>query len=551
MSTLTPSNTSKNSPQLGQAPERVEIYDTTLRDGTQSHGVSLSLADKVKITRLLDELGVDFVEGGYPLSNPKDEAYFAEVAKMDLQTSRVCAFGMTRRKGVSAEADQGMRALIDSGAPVITIVGKTWDLHVDEVLRVSRQENLDMIRDSLNACHKADREVFYDAEHFFDGYRANPEYSLETLRAAVDGGASHLILCDTNGGALPGFIGSVVAAVRQALGPDIALGIHCHNDGGLAVANTLAAIEAGALQAQGTINGIGERCGNVDLLTVIANLQLKLGIKCLTGAEPLTRLTSISRYVYELCNLTPVPGQAFVGAAAFAHKGGMHVHAVNRLARSYEHIPPERVGNARKVLVSELSGASNIVATLGQKFSLDGNRDLQRKVLEKVQDLEHEGYVFEAAQAALELILRSELGQRENYWQLHRYRCLVSKVTGGLATTEATVKVAVGDTDRHAVAEGDGPVNALDTALRACLKEAYPAVNRLHLRDYKVRVINALEETAAKVRVIIDFAVIDEESVETSRFSMIGVNENIVDASWEALIDAFEYHLLEAGVKPL
>lgn len=529
-------------------PERVEIYDTTLRDGTQSLGVSLSLTDKLKITRLLDELGIDFLEGGYPLSNPKDAAYFEEVRRLPLQHTKLCAFGMTRRRGTAAAEDAGMRALLEAGTPVVTIVGKSWDLHVDEVLRVSRDENLDMIAESLRHCRQAGREVFFDAEHFFDGYRANPEYSLQALRAAVDGGATRLILCDTNGGGLPGTIAQAVGEVRAALGSAVALGIHCHNDGGLAVANTLAAIAAGAVQAQGTINGIGERCGNVDLLSVIANLRLKLGVQCLADPQALTRLTEVSRFVYQLANLSPVHGQPFVGAAAFAHKGGMHVHAVNRLARSYEHIPPEAVGNTRQILVSELSGASNIAATLGAKFGLEDDRELQRRVLQRVQDYEHQGYVFEAAPAALELILRAERGERRPYWRLERYRCVVEKLDDQPPITQAHVRIAVASSTEEHSAHGDGPVNALDIALRRCLAAHYPDVANLHLRDYKVRVIDGSEETAARVRVIIDFAVQDEAGRDVREFSTVGVSENIVDASWEALIDAFEYHLIEAAV---
>jgi len=527
--------------------DRVEIYDTTLRDGTQGEGVALSLVDKLKITQLLDAVGVDYIEGGYPLSNPKDVAFFEEVKKMNFQHARICAFGMTRRKGTKPQKDEGMQALVSSGSPVITIVGKTWDLHVDEVLHVSRKENLDMIHQSVSFCHNAasTEMVFYDAEHFFDGYRANPDYAVQALQAALDGGAARLVLCDTNGGSLPGWITQVVRELIEKLGSHVKLGIHTHNDSGLAVANSLAAIEAGCVQVQGTINGIGERCGNVDLTTVIANLKLKLGRQCLQD-NSLSRLTEVSRYVYELANMSLVPPQPFVGSAAFAHKGGMHVHAVQKLARSYEHIPPESVGNERRILVSELSGASNIAVTLGKKFDIENNRKLQRNVLNRLQDLEHQGYQYEAAVASFELLVYEVMGRRPSFWELDHYRCVILKRNGDPCATEAIVKLRLGQTIKHFVAEGDGPVNALDGALRKCLCGHYPQINDVHLTDYKVRVVNPTAESAAKVRVVSEFAVKSADGNGVAkRFSTIGVNENIVDASWQAISDAFQYHLIE------
>jgi 2-isopropylmalate synthase len=528
---------------------RVEIYDTTLRDGTQGEGVALSLVDKLKIARLLDDIGVDYVEGGYPLSNPKDAAFFEEARKMEFRCAKVCAFGMTRRKGIAAAEDPGMQALVAAKSPVVTIVGKTWDLHVDEVLRVSRQENLDMICDSLAFCRSSGAEVFYDAEHFFDGYRANREYALQTLAAALEGGATRLILCDTNGGSLPGWVGEVVRQVHQGLGNGVRLGIHTHNDGGLAVANALTAIEGGCVQVQGTINGIGERCGNVDLTTVVANLMLKMGNDCLAEGA-LRQLTELSRYVYELANLNLVPGQPFVGSSAFAHKGGMHVHAVQRVAHSYEHVKPDLVGNTRRVLVSELSGASNISATLGEKFNLMEDKATQRAVLERVQDLENQGYQFEAALASFELLVYQVTGKLPRYWDLEHYRCVIFKRDGEATSTEAIVKLRVDGQMEHRVAEGDGPVNALDAALRQSLKDHYPQINEVHLTDYKVRVVNPTAESAAKVRVIADFAVRCDggKGHIVRQFSTVGVNENIVDASWQAIADAFAYHLIEAKV---
>ena len=536
-----------------EQPNRVEIYDTTLRDGAQGAGVSFSLIDKLKIARALDDLGVDFIEGGYPLSNPKDVAFFEQVREAGLHHAKVCAFGMTRRRGIAASEDPGMRALVEAGTPIVTIVGKTWDLHVDEVLRVSREENLAMIRESVAFCVEAGREVFYDAEHFFDGYEANPEYATRTLIAALEGGASRLVLCDTNGGSLPGRIALVMdeagCALEAAGQKGFQFGIHTHNDAGCATANALFAVRKGAMQVQGTINGIGERCGNVDLTTVIANLQLKMGRPCLRGADSLKKLTEVSRFVYELANMSLRENQPYVGHAAFAHKGGMHVHAVNRLARSYEHVEPETVGNSRQILVSELSGVSNVSALLGEKFDIREDKGLQRRVLERVQELENAGYQFEAAAASFELLIRAEMGLRRQYWNLDHYRCVILKTDESAPTTEGIVKLRVGDTLEHHVAEGDGPVNALDGALRKCIEPHYADLARVHLRDYKVRVVNATEETAAKVRVVVDLAIVDPDAADVY-FSTVGVSENIVEASWQALIDAYEYHLLNAGVEP-
>jgi len=558
---------SESQNETGDTPRKIEVYDTTLRDGTQGEGIAFSLVEKLKIAEHLDELGVDFIEGGYPLSNPKDEAFFREIRNLKLKNARICAFGMTRRKGIAAADDPGMVALVAAVAPlsgaVITIVGKTWDLHVDEVLRVAREENLAMIRDSIAYCRANMPEggqVFYDAEHFFDGYRANPDYALQTLRAAVEGGAARLVLCDTNGGSLPGWVSQAVRQVREALGPNVQLGIHTHNDGGLAVANALAAVEAGAVQVQGTINGIGERCGNVDLLTVVANLKLKMGMDCLVEGA-LQHLTRTSRYIYELANLNLIPWQPYVGVAAFAHKGGMHVHAVQRIAHSYEHVDPECVGNTRRILVSELSGASNISASLGKKFAAVQDREVQRKVLMRVQDLEHQGYQFEAAEASFELLLHEVLGTRQEFWHLDHYRCVILRRNGEPPVTEASVKLSFDAADaqragpstaspaEHEVAEGDGPVNALDGALRKCLARRYPQLTDVHLRDYKVRVVNPTAESAAKVRVIAQFAVRSKRNGKSFEryFTTIGVNENIVDASWQAITDAFAYHLLETS----
>jgi 2-isopropylmalate synthase len=514
---------------------RIQIYDTTLRDGSQGEGVNFSLQDKLLITARLDELGFDFIEGGYPLSNPKDEEYFQRVADMDLAHAQVAAFGMTRRRGVTAEGDTGMQALRGSKAPVCTVVGKTWDLHVTEVLRVDQRENLAMIRDSVAFLAAEGRRVFYDAEHFFDGWAASPDYALATLQAAQESGAEIIILCDTNGGSLPERIAEGVEAARRAL--SIPVGIHCHNDCDVAVANSLAAVAHGAVQVQGTINGIGERCGNVDLVSVIANLALKQGCEVLRG-DGVRRLTELSRYVYEIANMNFRSNQPFVGASAFAHKGGMHVHAVNRVAASYEHIPPENVGNRRRVLVSELSGRSNIVAKT-TKYRLGQDDDLMRRILERVQDLENEGYQFEAAEASFDLLVKKVAGTYEPKFRRIHYRVNVETDQSRIPQTEATVKLEVAGRTEHVVAEGDGPVNALDTALRKALTPAYPGLAEMHLVDYKVRVINSAEGTAARVRVVIESA--DRDEV----WSTVGVSENVIEASWLALVDSVEYKLFK------
>ncbi len=512
---------------------RVIVYDTTLRDGSQGEGVTFSLQDKLLITRRLDELGVDFIEGGYPLSNPKDFEYFREVRKLPLKHAKVAAFGMTRRKGGKAEDDPCLKALLDAETPVITIVGKTWDMHVTEVLNTTLDENLAMIRDSVAHCRAAGREVFYDAEHFFDGFKANPDYALATLRAAESAGATVLILCDTNGGSLPDQIGAGVAATRAAVKADV--GIHCHNDCDLAVANTLAGVAKGATQVQGTINGIGERCGNGDLVSVVANLALKLGRDVLLP-DSLPRLTELSRYVYEVANMNLRPGQPFVGASAFAHKGGMHTHAVNKLAASYEHIDPESVGNERRILVSELSGQSTILAKT-TKYQVTHDRALMAKILTAVQDLEHAGYEFEAAEASFDLLVKRATGLYRPWFERLGYRVNIETDAHGKPVTEATVKVRVGDRTEHTVCEGDGPVNALDGALRKALLPIYPRLVGLQLVDYKVRVVNAKAGSAARVRVVI------ESRAGEAVWGTVGVSENVVEASWLALVDSFEYKL--------
>lgn len=521
--------------------KRVEIYDTTLRDGTQAQGVSLSLEDKLQVAKALDSLGVDYIEGGYPLSNPKDEAFFSEIAKHKFKHAKIAAFGMTRRKNIKAADDVGMQALLNSGSPAVTIVGKSWDLHVTDVLRVSPEENLEMIADSVALMAAEGREAIYDAEHFFDGWLANPDYAIASLKAAADAGAVCMVLCDTNGGSMPEQITECISAVLAVM-PNVKLGIHCHNDCNLAVANSITAVQAGAVHVQGTINGIGERCGNADLTSVIANLALKYNYDVLRP-DAMRSLTETSRYVYEVANLNFRDNQPFVGASAFAHKGGMHVHAVQRNVATYEHIDPTVVGNERRILVSELSGISNIAATAPAIFDIADDKEAQRKVLEALTEQESLGYQYEAAEASFELLIRKTLGSDwyRRIWDLDHYRCIILRREAAVVT-EASVKLLLNGQHRHTVAEGDGPVNSLHMALCAALRGDYPGVDDVHLKDFKVRVVNTAAETAAKVRVVIDWY----DSNNGKYFGSVGVSENIIDASWRAIADAIEYKLLNA-----
>ncbi|WP_442482145.1 citramalate synthase [Aeoliella sp. SH292] len=513
---------------------KIELYDTTLRDGAQGEGVNFSLEDKVLIARRLDEMGFDYVEGGYPLSNPKDAEFFQRMLAEPLQHAKVCAFGMTRRRGVKPADDPGMKALVESQAPVVTIVGKTSDFHVLEVLQVTLEENLAMIAETVDYFVKLGREVIYDAEHFFDGWKANPEYAAKAIRAAANAGASRIVMCDTNGGSMPEEVARIAKEARATV--TTPLGIHTHNDCELAVANSLAAVDAGAVHVQGTINGLGERCGNADLVSVAANLALKKqGYEVLERGE-LDHLTELSRYVYEIANMSYRINQPFVGASAFAHKGGMHVHAVNRVAHSYEHIAPESVGNERRVLVSELSGRSNIIA-LTTKHDIAADKELMDSILREVVDKENQGYQFEAAGASFDLLVKRAAGTFTPHFELVKFHTSVES-RGGTPVTEATVKLLVDDQVLHEVAEGDGPVNALDAALRKALGSLFPNLRDMHLVDYKVRVINSEAATAASVRVVIESRDEDGEVWGT-----VGVDENVIQASWDALVDSIEYKL--------
>ena len=515
---------------------RIEVFDTTLRDGTQSEHIAYSLTDKLEIAHVLDELGVDYIEGGWPGSNPKDMGFFDQARNETWKHARITAFGSTRHAKNRVEDDPNLRALVASRAPVLIIFGKSWDFHVTEALRVKLDDNLEMISSSLQYLSKHCDEALYDAEHFFDGYKHNRKYALETLDAAVQGGAQCLVLCDTNGGALPGEIGAIVRTVTAKF-PKTRIGIHPHNDSGVAVANALAGIEAGASHVQGTINGFGERCGNVDLIPVIANIQLKLGLDCLRGAESMAKLTEVSRHIYEVGNLPPRDNQPYVGRSAFAHKGGIHVSAVARATATYEHVAPETVGNSRRVLISELSGRSNLVANAGGKFNLKDRPEDLKKVLNRLMELENQGYVFEAADASFDLLVRKTLNTHKPFFDLHGFRVMTEVDDCGVSVTEATVKIEVGGQVEHTAADGNGPVNALDGALRKALEKFYPELREITLADYKVRVCNPKQATRATVLVTI------VSSDHKERWTTVGVSENVIDASWHALVDSIEYKL--------
>lgn len=516
----------------------ISIYDTTLRDGSQGEGVSFSLQDKLNIAQRLAEIGIDFVEGGYPLSNEKDVAFFQQAKHLKLGNTQLCAFGMTRRRSMKAADDPGMRALVAAETPCCTMVGKTSDYHVTDVLNVTLDENLAMIGESVEYL-AAHRDVIYDAEHFFDGYKANPEYAIQTIRAAASAGAKWLVMCDTNGGTMPEEITAIATAAREALADcDVQFGIHCHNDCELAVANSLAAVDAGALQVQGTINGIGERCGNVDLIAIIANLGLKKLNYEVLGGRPLTSLTELSRFVYETANLQWRGGQPFVGQSAFAHKGGMHVHAINKAAKTYEHLDPELVGNERRILVSELSGRSNIEAVAG-KHNLGDDKELMTKILAEVVRLENQGYQFESATASFDLLIKRVSGKFHPHFETIKYRVVAGDRDVGhhASFAEAIIKLKVGETLWFDAAEGHGPVNALDAGLRKALTGAYPQLSEISLIDYKVRVVDSASGTAASIRVNIE----STDGKET--WGTIGVSDNIIEASWQALVDSVEYKL--------
>jgi 2-isopropylmalate synthase len=514
-------------------PKLVKLYDTTLRDGMGGPGMSLSVGEKLKVVRALDRLGIQLIEAGFPSSNPKEAELFEQLAELDLEQATIAAFGMTRRRGLQAEDDEALGVLVGSFAPVVCLVGKSWGLHLEKVIKVSAEENLAMIADSIAFCCEQGKRAVFDAEHFFDGYRDDSAYALECVRAAAEAGTENVTLCDTNGGSLPSFVGEATAAVVAALGDGVEVGIHTHDDAGCAVANSLAAVEVGARLVQGTVNGYGERCGNANLATILPALQLKMGFDVVT-AEQLTALSQTSHYLDELCNMTPDPDQPYVGRNAFAHKAGMHAAGVEADARTFEHLDPAQVGNQREILASELSGKATIRSQAAQA-GLDLDDEEAARAVERLKEREHRGYHYEAAPASFELLLRREADSYQSLFELESFKVLVEKRADGAVETEATIKVKV-DGERYVrVAEGNGPVNALDSALRGAIADRYPHLADIELTNYKVRILDESHGTGAVTRVLLD-------SFDGEReWGTIGVSENIIEASWEALVDSLEF----------
>ncbi len=514
--------------------KHIQIYDTTLRDGAQMEGISLSVDDKLKITLLLDELGVDLIEGGWPGSNPKDEEFFKKAVKLNLKNSKLVAFGSTRRANSKAQSDPVLNALLKANTEYITIVGKSWDLHVDVALNVSKEENLKMINESIEYLKLNNKKVFFDAEHFFDGLKSNQEYTLDVIKCAYNAGTNAIILCDTNGGSIPEEIKKGVAKVKELIGDKCIIGVHAHNDSDLAVSNSLGAYEAGAKQIQGTINGIGERCGNANLISIIANLETKYKEKILPDNN-LSKLTHISRQISDILNLNPNEHQPYVGSCAFTHKGGLHASGVNKDTKTYEHISPECVGNTNRILISELSGISNIFS-LAEKYNLDlglNPKETAKELLKKVKDLEHKGYQFEGADASFILILLELLNQRPKFFELIDYRVISSSKQ----LAEATVRIKVKGEVIHTASLGVGPGNAIDNALRKALNYYYPVLKEFKLVDFKVRIVDSHDGSAAKTRVHV------ESSDGEISWDTIGVSANIIDATWLAITDSIEYGL--------
>ena len=517
----------------------VKIYDTTLRDGAQAAGISFSSADKLLIVEKLDAFGIPYIEGGWPGSSPKEENFFKEAKRLKLSQAKLVAFGRTRKASLSAGQDPQIKTLLDAETPMVTIFGKSWTLHVKKILNTTLDENLKMIRDSVEYLKKNGREVTYDAEHFFDGFLEDPEYALKTLKAAEEGGADFICLCDTNGGTMTLSLGDIVKKAKENI--SVPLGIHAHNDGAVAVANSLVAVQGGAVQVQGTINGYGERCGNANLCAIIPNLQLKLGYSCIPENR-VRELMELSRFVDEIANIRHDDRAAYVGANAFAHKGGTHVHAVQKVTQSFEHIDPSIVGNHRRILVSEMSGRSNIMVK-AIELGVDLNRGDQdpqvRKIVQELKKLEHEGYEYEGAEGSFKLLMRKVLDRHKSFFELEGFRVIIEKQGADKPKCEATIQVKVNGVSEHTAADGDGPVNALDHALRKALISFYPRLEEVHLEDFKVRVLDAKAGTEAKVRVLI------ETRDENDYWGTVGVSQNIIEASWEALVDSMEYKLLK------
>jgi len=513
--------------------EQVKLYDTTLRDGMGGPGMSLSVEEKLKVVEAVDGLGVHFIEAGFPSSNPKEEELFALLASVELDNALICAFGMTRRRGIAAEEDEALRTLVASFAPVCTLVGKTWGLHLEKVTRVSREENLSMIIDSVSFCRAHGKRVVYDAEHFFDAWEDDSGYALECVRAAVAAGAENVTLCDTNGATLPAPLAAATAAVVGDVGDRVEIGIHTHNDAECAVAGSLAAVDAGARMVQGTINGLGERTGNANLASILPALQLKMGHECVP-ADRLRLLTETAHFVDELLNLSPVASQPYVGRNAFAHKGGMHVAGVQADARTFEHVDPELVGNSRDVLISELSGKGSVLSR-AEAAGIDLDADAAKRAVERLKEREHRGYHYEAADASFELLLRREAGEYVPLFRLESFRVITEKRADGRVETEATIKIWV-EGQRHVrTAEGNGPVNALDRALRSAITELHPHLSEIELVNYKVRILDEHQGTGSVTRVLLD------SSDGRDSWGTIGVSENIIEASWEALVESLEH----------
>lgn len=516
---------------------KIMLYDTTLRDGTQGEQVNLSAEDKLKIARRLDEMGISYIEGGWPGSNPKDARFFKMARSVSFKNAKLTAFGSTKRFGITPENDPSIQAILEADTATVTIFGKTWDLHATEILGVTLEQNLEMIEDTVRYLKKEGREVIYDAEHFFDGFKNNPEYTMKTIAAAHAGGADFIVLCDTNGGTLTHELKAIMDAVTPRI--SIPVGIHVHDDCGLSVANSIMAVLCGAVMVQGTINGYGERCGNVDLLAVTGNLQLKMDYECIPH-ENLKHLTDLSRFISEVANVPPVNHRPFVGKSAFTHKGGVHVSAILKNSRAYEHITPEAVGNRRRVLVSDLSGKSNIeYKTREMDIKLGETASDSAKIVSIVKSLEDKGYQFEAAEGSLELLIKKITGQFREPFALESLRVTMEKDGDNDSTSQATIKISVGNEKEITAAEGDGPVNAIDNALRKALNGFFPAISEMKLVDFQVRVIEGADGTGAKVRVRIE----SRDSNEI--WSTVGVSENIIEASWQALVDSVQYKLLK------
>lgn len=516
---------------------KIELFDSTLRDGAQGEGISFSLLDKLNIVKSLDRLGIDFIEAGNPGSNPKDLDFFTEAARLRLSHASLVAFGATRRRGIRAAEDSNCRSLLTAGTAWVAIFGKSWDLHVEEILHATLAENLEMIRDTISFFKEQGKQVFFDAEHFFDGYKSNPDYALATLLAAAESGADRLILCETNGGCFPDEIAEIVKKVKEQV--SVPLGIHCHNDSGCAVANSLAAVKAGCSHVQGTYLGYGERCGNANLSTILPNLQLKLGYICLPDGK-IQLLTETAKQIAEIANHSLRSDLPYVGRSAFSHKAGMHIDGVTKLPKSFEHIPPDSVGNERRFLMSEVAGRSTVLKKINRYApELTKESPQTKAICDEVKRLEYEGFTFEAAEASFELLVRRILGQRKSYFSLDYFKTVVDEPSPQECSASAIIKVTVGSQTEITAAEGDGPVHALDRALRRVLTVFYPQLERVRLTDYKVRVLEPQQATGAKVRVLI------ETSDETGSWSTVGVSTDVIDASWQALVEAMEYKLMK------